>query len=360
MILGLTLALALTASDIIAGPSVRLEPDPALLEPWPDRFELSCDFVVENRTPEAWRLTDIQLLVRDEGGRAMLRRFVNSSGMNPGLNTIPKREIEPGETTRVFNPFHSLDKDLLPARLEYAFTFESPSEPQREARAELTFSPRLYETRTDLLVALAGRVLVFDGHDFYSHHRRWDVSQPFIRPFGWQHNPGRYSYDLTLVDEEGRMHRGDGKRKEDWLAFGATLRAAGAGRVVETKGDVPDHEIGVDVVDPEEIKRNPKSLMGNYLVIDHGNGEYSVMAHMKQGSLGVKPGDRVDRGQPVGQVGLSGDAYMVHVHYELVAGTEFDVEGLPSSFSGFGKWVGPRSIPAPRRPLDTGEILDVR
>lgn len=83
------------------------------------------------------------------------------------------------------------------------------------------------------------------------------------------------------------------------------------------------------------------------------------MAHMKRGGLRVKPGDRVNRGQPIGQVGLSGDAYMLHVHYELVSGTEFDVEGLPSSFGGFSKVVGGRSIPALRRPLDTGEILEV-
>jgi murein DD-endopeptidase MepM/ murein hydrolase activator NlpD len=84
------------------------------------------------------------------------------------------------------------------------------------------------------------------------------------------------------------------------------------------------------------------------------------MAHMKQGSLSVKPGDRVERGQPVGRIGLSGDAYMVHVHYQLVSGTAFDVEGLPSAFSGFAKVLGERSVPAQRRPLDTGEILDVR
>ena len=111
MFLGMTVALAVTASDAVAGPSVRLDPDSALLERWPDPFELNCDFIVENKTPEGGRLAEIQLLIRDEGGRAMLRRFVNASGMNPGLNTIPKREVEPGETVRVFNPFYSLDKD---------------------------------------------------------------------------------------------------------------------------------------------------------------------------------------------------------------------------------------------------------
>jgi murein DD-endopeptidase MepM/ murein hydrolase activator NlpD len=357
---GLTLALALALAEAAAGPSVRLDPEPALLEPWPDRWELNCDFVVENPTQEGWRLVAIRLIARDDSGRASLRRFVDDSGMNPGLNTIAKRELAPGEAARVFNPFHTFDRDLLLARLEYSFSFRSLADRAREASVELAFTPRPYAPKSDLAVPLRGRVLVFDGHDFYSHHRRWDVSQPFIRPFGWSHNAGRYAYDLTLVDEEGRMHHADGKRKEDWLAFGATLYAPANGRVVEARGDVADHEMGVDVVDPEEVKRNPRSLMGNYLVLDHGNGEYSVMAHMKQASLRVKTGDRVERGQPIGQIGLSGDAYMVHLHYQLVSGVAFDVDGLPSAFGGFSKVLGARSLPAPRRPLDTGEIIEVR
>jgi peptidase M23-like protein len=357
---GMSVAFALVAAQTIAGPEVRLDPEAPLLERWPDRFELNCDFVVENGTHETWRLAEIQLVARDAKGVVSLRRFVNTSGMNPGLKTIPQRDVDPGEAVRVFNPFYSLDEDLLPARLEYSFTFESPADRDRQTSVELAFTPQAYETKTDLLVPLAGRVLVFDGHDFYSHHRRWDVSQPLLRPFGWRHNPGRYSYDLTIVDEEGRMHRGDGKHREDWLAFGATLRAPGAGQVVEARGDAADHEMGVERVDIDEIKRNPRSLMGNYVIIDHGNGEYSVLAHMKHGSVRPKPGDRVERGEPLGQVGLSGDAYMVHVHYELVSGPAFDVEGLPSSFGGFSKAAGSRSIIAARRPLDTGEILEVR
>ena len=212
MLHALTLVLAIAASEPAAGPGVRIDPEPALLEHWPDRWELSCDFVIENRTQEGWRLVAVRLIVRDASGRASMRRFIDDSGMNPGLNTIPKREIEPGDTVRVFNPFDVFDGDLLPGRLEYGFTFQSLADRGRETSVELTFSPQPYETKSDLTVPLKGRVLVFDGHDFYSHHRRWDVSQPFIRTFGWQHNAGRYSYDLTLVDEQGRMHRSDGKR----------------------------------------------------------------------------------------------------------------------------------------------------
>ncbi|PTL82866.1 hypothetical protein DAT35_18020 [Vitiosangium sp. GDMCC 1.1324] len=39
-------------------------------------------------------------------------------------------------------------------------------------------------------------------------------------------------------------------------------------------------------------------LAGNVVVIDHGGGEYSLLAHMQQGSVTVKAGDKVRAGQP--------------------------------------------------------------
>ena len=42
-------------------------------------------------------------------------------------------------------------------------------------------------------------------------------------------------------------------------------------------------------------------VAGNYVVIDHGNGEYSLYAHLKPGSIRVQSGHRVTAGTPLGQ-----------------------------------------------------------
>lgn len=53
---------------------------------------------------------------------------------------------------------------------------------------------------------------------------------------------------------------------------------------------------------------------GNGVVIDHGDGWETQYCHMRQGSLGVGTGDRVARGQHLGDVGYSGNAEFAHLH----------------------------------------------
>ncbi len=54
----------------------------------------------------------------------------------------------------------------------------------------------------------------------------------------------------------------------------------------------------------------------NALVIDHGNGWRSLYAHLKKGSMLVKNGQRVRRGQKIARVGMSGSP-LQHLHFEV-------------------------------------------
>lgn len=59
---------------------------------------------------------------------------------------------------------------------------------------------------------------------------------------------------------------------------------------------------------------------GLQVLIDHGKGVYTRYAHLDWFSPGVAPGKRIGFGQPVGQMGSSGNATAVHVHYEILTG----------------------------------------
>ena len=56
---------------------------------------------------------------------------------------------------------------------------------------------------------------------------------------------------------------------------------------------------------------------GNGVVIDHGSGWETQYCHLKRGSVAVKPGDRVARGQPIGAVGASGRVQFSHLHFGI-------------------------------------------
>ena len=59
---------------------------------------------------------------------------------------------------------------------------------------------------------------------------------------------------------------------------------------------------------------------GEFVTIDHGNGYYSLYAHMVSGSRRVKVGDYVVKGQVIGSMGRTGAATGVHLHYAIWRG----------------------------------------
>jgi murein DD-endopeptidase MepM/ murein hydrolase activator NlpD len=156
------------------------------------------------------------------------------------------------------------------------------------------------------------------------------------------------------------MYRTNGKTNEDWFGYGATVVATGDGIVRDAVNDAAEHHLPDANWSEATALSNPRGIPGNHVVIDHGNGECSAMAHLKQGSVRVKVGDRVRRGEPIAAMGLSGDSdWLPHVHYQLMDSCDFqDADGLPSYFIGFTR-AGFPGAAATRGQVDTGDILFV-
>ena len=60
--------------------------------------------------------------------------------------------------------------------------------------------------------------------------------------------------------------------------------------------------------------------LGNYVVIEHSDGNYTYYGHMSQGSITVRAGDSVKQGQVIGTMGNSGNSTGVHLHFEVRSG----------------------------------------
>ena len=133
----------------------------------------------------------------------------------------------------------------------------------------------------------------------------------------------RFAMDVLIV-RNGRTHDGDGSRCADYYCYGQPVLAPAAGTVVWAQDSLPDNPPG---------KMDPAHATGNSLILDHGNGEYSLLAHMQPGSLRFKPGDHVPADAVVGLCGNSGNTTEPHLHYHLQNGpVPFDADGLPVAF----------------------------
>jgi murein DD-endopeptidase MepM/ murein hydrolase activator NlpD len=352
------LFLLLAAAPSAAAPQeVRLSVLPArpLVERGKSDQLLNFDFLIENATGEKLDVSTIEVTVLAPGDVLVSQRRVGTNGDT--VQVVPNRTIEPGGRLVVFNPFYSFAPDLDLATLRYEFVFDAPDKPEKY-RARVVVKPLVYETKAELILPARGRLFVHDGHDFYSHHRRLDITGGMTTALGITSNFMRYSYDFCVVDEAGRMYKGTGESNEDWYGFGTPIHAPASGKVVAAANTIPDNSAKKRVeFSREEVMKNVRLLFGNYVVIDHGNGEFSFMAHMKQGSVRVAVGQIVNQGEQVGEMGFSGDAFLVHLHYQLQSDAGFG-EGLPSYFRDFKRTVGATSVPVARGQVDSGDVVE--
>jgi murein DD-endopeptidase MepM/ murein hydrolase activator NlpD len=137
------------------------------------------------------------------------------------------------------------------------------------------------------------------------------------------HVDQRFAYDLVVV-EDGRSHTGEGRTNDDYHCYGLGVVAPGAGQVVEARDDLPDNTPG---------EMNPAVPPGNHVILDHGNGEYSFLAHLMQGSARVAKGDQVEAGDTLGLCGNSGNSSEPHLHYHLQDSADFGRgAGMPAMF----------------------------
>jgi hypothetical protein len=344
--------------------SLTIAPEAVYVESSAHEQFLNFDLQVENRLDVALDLVSVELSVLDAEGTVVRRDFVDRQSRR-SVELEPTRTLAAKGRLNVFNPFHTFAADVPLERLRYRLAFVGPDKKLHTVEAEVR--PLRYRTKTALIPPLRGHLLVWDGHDHASHHRRTEFWQ---RPMGpefpkYRTNFQRYSFDFVVVDDQGEISREPRATTEDWYAhkvesnersysFGVDVLAAGAGRIVEMHdGEADDLHF-----DPAALATRETAYGGNYVIIDHGNGEFSWFGHLKQGSVRVKVGQAVRQGEVIAAVGASGSSLFPHLHYELrSAPGAVAAEGLPAAFTGFrqhGKWV--------RKPtrLDTGDIIDVR
>jgi hypothetical protein len=92
------------------------------------------------------------------------------------------------------------------------------------------------------------------------------------------------------------------------VADGVAVLAAAEGVVRAVRDGMPD--VNVEAIGPAAVEGRE---CGNGVLIDHGGDLTTQYCHLRQGSVRVERGERVEAGQPLGYVGMSGMASFPHV-----------------------------------------------
>jgi len=193
---------------------------------------------------------------------------------------------------------------------------------RRERSASITIPIETYTPRTALIFPFRGNGIIL---------------QAGVGNGGHRNRSGQFALDgFGLTDTYAVMeHAGPGNSPSEYAGWGRTIIAPAAGVVVHARNDRPDQ--------PDANNSDPHYYapefpnggdVGNHVVIDHGNGEFSLVAHMQAGSVLVREGDHLRQGDALGKLGASGDVSGPHVHYQLQSGPDWQyADALPCTFT---------------------------
>ena len=141
-----------------------------------------------------------------------------------------------------------------------------------------------------------------------------------------------FAVDIVGLGPAGR--NSDGFHPTDparYVIFGRPVHSPCAGSVTEARGDLADLE---------PPATDTTNLAGNHVVIRCTGTDPGIdltLAHLRQGSVVVRVGDRVGDGQVIGNVGNTGNTTEPHLHVHAVrtgSGTPLRGEGVPINFDG--------------------------
>ena len=290
---------------------------------------------VTNFQPIPLTLTRVEVLSGDADARVLLTLEDSALGRalsRPGVAPAPplgERAKLGGGLRGVVFVWVPLDGRTAPGSIRHRLTVAQGS--GDSVRTSVLEGARAAVTRD---VAVIGPPLrgegwiAVNGPDAQTGHRRALIAVEGNAAIGQ-----RFAIDYVKTDGNGRRFTGDSLKNESYYAEGQDAVAVADGVVALVKDGIPENVPGIT---SRAVPITLETVGGNYVILDIGQGQYAFYAHLKPGSLRVRAGERVRKGQVVGLVGNSGNSTEPHLHFHLMDGTSpLGSEGIPYAHDTF-------------------------
>jgi murein DD-endopeptidase MepM/ murein hydrolase activator NlpD len=178
----------------------------------------------------------------------------------------------------------------------------------------------------------------------------------FVTVAGHAKIPGRFAIDWVKVDERGRTAKGDPDLAARTYGYGDAVLAVDDA-VVATARDGMDEPAHISQRTTHPLAEDA----GNYVALRLPDGHFAFYEHLKKGSITVKTGDQVKKGQAMASLGFSGESTGPHLHFHIAdSDSPLDAEGLPfeiQSFRQVGKYDDVSRLGNPWTPPEHGDVV---
>lgn len=135
----------------------------------------------------------------------------------------------------------------------------------------------------------------------------WVVNQAYDGPHTHKGEWG-HALDFVMLGQQGKQFKGEGLAVHDYYCYDKPVVAVADGVVADLTDGVPDNFIG---------DANTRQNWGNTVVLKHQDTLYTQVSHLKPGSISVRKGDFVKKGDVLALCGNSGRSPYPHLHFQV-------------------------------------------
>jgi hypothetical protein len=166
----------------------------------------------------------------------------------------------------------------------------------------------------------------------------WPHRTSLITVDGRLENSQRFAIDWLRLTDSGEFYSGDKTKNESYADYDQNIYAVADGTIVSTLDGIESNAPGIlPANDPVMApKLTVENVDGNHIIMDIGGGLYAMYAHLIPGSMSVKAGDHVKKGDVIGKLGNTGNANAPHLHFQIMNdGVQFRADGIPYEIDSF-------------------------
>lgn len=171
----------------------------------------------------------------------------------------------------------------------------------------------------------------------------------------------RYAFDLQRLGPGRRYHPAGwirtlvaGVPLHECYGWGEPVHSALEGEVTAAVDGEPERTWLHPVRELWHVSANTvafrrtaavERLVGNHVIVQSGH-LHAAYVHLAPGSVRVRPGQRIDRGEILGRVGSTGNSTAPHLHFQLMDGPDpLTARPVPAAFAAYEVWRDGRWVP---------------
>jgi murein DD-endopeptidase MepM/ murein hydrolase activator NlpD len=249
-----------------------------------------------------------------------------------GANNDPanKSLLQSGRRIVVFIWLTFENKSFTPKFLKHKLVFESTR--NGNSKTKYVLNELGLEIRTAKLPTISSPIkgkkwVVANGASNFSNHRRTIITLD-----GKPRISQRFAIDFAKLGDDGKLAKDDPQNNKSYYGYGEEVIAVSNAKVVSIQDEIPEN---VPLKAPA-VPINLRTISGNYVILDIGHGYFAFYAHLQSGSIKVRVGDTVKKGETLALLGNSGNSDLPHLHFHICdANSPLASEGIPFHFNFF-------------------------